>query len=156
MPEKVTAIISCMTDGERPYIRAALESVANQTMPCAARVYVADTNDWIANVTDGLEWIVVCPVPMMPVSAIRNLGVREADTDLVAFLDGDDFWLPEKTERQVAALRQNAAEFAGVDHVLVDEAGRKFAYGIARYIPMSSAWLVSRDFMLESRICPDR
>ena len=77
VPEKVTAIISCMTDEERPYIRAALESVANQTMPCAARVYVADTNDWIANLTEGLEWIVVRPVPMMPVTVVRNIGVRE-------------------------------------------------------------------------------
>ncbi len=149
MPEKVTAVISCMTDAERPFIRAALESVVNQTMPCAARVYVADTNDWIANVTEGLEQVVVRPVPMMPLAAIRNLGVKEANSDLVAFLDGDDFWFPAKTERQVAALQQNAIDFAGADHVLVDEAGRKFAYGLARYIPATSSWLVRRDLMLE-------
>ena len=149
MPEKITAVISCMMDAERPFIRAALESVVNQTMPCAARVYVADTNDWIANVTEGLEQVVVRPVPMMPVAAIRNIGVKEANSDLVAFLDGDDFWFPAKTERQVAALQQNAVDFAGADHVLVDEAGSKFAYGTARYIPMPSSWLVRRDLMLE-------
>jgi len=149
MPVKVTAVISCMTDAERPFIRAALESVVNQTMPCAARVYVADTNDWIANVTEGLEQVVVRPVPMMLLPAIRNLGVKEAHSDLVAFLDGDDFWFPAKTERQVAALQQNAVDFAGADHVLVDEAGKKFAYGLARYIPATSSWLVRRDLMLE-------
>ncbi len=82
MPEKVTAVITCMTDAERPFIRAALESVVNQTMPCAARVYVADTNDWIANVTEGLEQVVVRPLPMMPVAAIRNHGVKEANSAL--------------------------------------------------------------------------
>jgi len=149
MPEDVTAIISCMTDGEKPFVRAALESVANQTMPCAIRLYVADTNDWIDTIIEGLERVVVRRIPLMVVGATRNLGVSEADSDFVAFLDGDDVWLPEKTERQVAALRQNNAQFAGADHILIDEAGKKFAFGMAHSFPMASSWFVRRDLMLE-------
>lgn len=37
-------------------------------------------------------------------SVSRNLGIRSARGELIAFLDGDDVFLPEKLERQVAAL----------------------------------------------------
>lgn len=37
-------------------------------------------------------------------SVARNLGIREAKGDLVAFLDDDDIWLPEKLQKQMDLL----------------------------------------------------
>ena len=43
-------------------------------------------------------------------SASRNLGWSEARGALIAFLDGDDVWMPQKLERQVELLQTHSVD----------------------------------------------
>jgi len=63
-------------------------------------------------------------------SAARNRGVAAAGGDLVAFLDGDDLWRPEKLARQLDALERTP--HAGL------------CYTIARYVDAAGAPLPVR------------
>jgi glycosyltransferase involved in cell wall biosynthesis len=43
----------------------------------------------------------------MGAAAARNTGVAAADSELVAFLDSDDVWLPDKLAQQVAFMHEH-------------------------------------------------
>lgn len=83
----------------------ALDTVLRQTYPLHQIVLVDDgsrdrTESVVAPYRDRIRYI---RQPDHGVAGARNAGVAVADGDLVAFLDGDDVWAPDKIERQVAA-----------------------------------------------------
>jgi glycosyltransferase involved in cell wall biosynthesis len=107
----VSAIIIFL-DGRR-FLGEAIESVLAQHYPEWELLLVDDGS------TDGASEIARSYAAAHPgrirhleheghrnrgMSASRNLGLREARGELVAFLDGDDVWLPSKLERQVALM----------------------------------------------------
>ena len=143
----VTAIIPCMTDGDRPFIAEAVRSVREQTEPCDIIVVVQTSNDWIDNILSDAPEVRILRIPLSPPGITRNEAVALAKTEFVAFLDADDAWLPTKTAKQLAFLRSHNADFVGVDHILMREDGTLFAYGTAKFVPMPSAWMVRREYM---------
>ena len=58
------------------------------------------------------------------VANARNVGVREARAELVAFLDSDDLWEPEKLARQLAAMEQTGAALVYTAAACIDRDGR--------------------------------
>ena len=145
---EVTAIITCMTDGERPFLMETLLSVSNQTIPCETIVVVVESNSWINEIAREFPSVQILRRPPGLLGSVRNSGVAASITEFVAFLDGDDIWLPTKIERQLNFLRDGRHDFVGVDHMLMTERGEVFAYALARNIPMPSSWMVRRNTML--------
>ncbi|MEY2404490.1 MAG: hypothetical protein QOD38_2041, partial [Acidimicrobiaceae bacterium] len=52
--------------------------------------------------------------PSVGAAAARNLAVAHSHGELIAFLDDDDEWLPDKTVRQVQLLMASPSRVAGV------------------------------------------
>ncbi len=154
MPD-ATAIVTCMTDAERPFLRETLQSVYNQTVPCEVIIVVSDDNSWIDGVIEEFPGTQVIRRPLGWLGAVRNTGVAAASSEFVAFLDGDDVWLPTKMERQIDFLRRSQQDFVAVDHMLITEAGKVYAYALARHLPMPSSWMVRRQTMLQHPFNPD-
>src|SRR5258708_37368738 len=103
--ERVTTIVTCMVDAERPFLADTLLSVQRQTVASAIILCVADDNEWVDDLL-GDMWpgIEVMRLKLALPPVIRNEAIATVKTELVAFLDGDDLWEPTKLRKQIDAL----------------------------------------------------
>jgi glycosyltransferase involved in cell wall biosynthesis len=91
------------------YLEETIGSVLRQTLPPEEVIVVDDgSTDRTAVVAEGFGGPVRClPQPHSGLGSALNRGLREAQGQLLAFLDADDLWLPEKQALQARALAQD-------------------------------------------------
>jgi glycosyltransferase involved in cell wall biosynthesis len=102
----LVSIVMAVKDGER-YIAQALDSVRAQRYRHRETIVVdGGSRDRSAQIAGGYESVRVLPQAGAGFPGAWNEGIAAARGELIAFLDSDDVWEPEKLERQVELLRR--------------------------------------------------
>lgn len=103
----VSVVIPAYNNGK--YIARAIESVLAQIVPADEIIVVDDgsTDDTAQTARSFGDRIVFIQQANAGASAARNTGIQRAKGEWIAFLDGDDEWLPQKLEQQTMLLRRN-------------------------------------------------
>ncbi len=116
-----------MHNGGR-YIVTALESVFAQTYRDFEIVLVDDgSTDRSADEVQrrfGGDRLTIIRQPQQTLRVARPVAVRHSRGDLIAFLDHDDVWTPDKLERQVALARNSGAALLFSDSLVIDSEGQ--------------------------------
>jgi glycosyltransferase involved in cell wall biosynthesis len=104
----VTVILT--THNRIELLKKALYSVQNQTYPNIEIVVVDDNStDGSKEFLDkvpGIKHIFIPEEESKGGNYARNLGIKEANGDYLAFLDDDDEWLPEKIFKQMELVER--------------------------------------------------
>jgi glycosyltransferase involved in cell wall biosynthesis len=108
-----------------PYIAATLDSVFSQTLPDFEVILVndgsPDTDELERALLPFRERVRYIHQKNAGAGAARNRGVREGRGEFVAFLDGDDLWLPDYLEKQMAFAREGDYDLVYADALLFGE-----------------------------------
>lgn len=135
----------------RDTIQQAIATARAQTLRPSQIIVVDDKSkdDTVqqAEAVAGPDLVIVrCPVNGGG-GAARNRGIEHATGDVVAFLDADDLWAPNKLANQMALLRTQTREsfvFSAVEHT--NEYGEKHILPKREPLPGESL----ADYMLKS------
>ncbi len=123
----ISAVIPCYNAA--PFLRETLDSVLNQTYKPLEVILVDDgsTDDSAAIAQSYGPPVRVIRQENQGESVARNRGMDEAQGDWVGLLDADDRWVPNKLERQVAALGKAGEDVVCVysDYILFGSVPRR-------------------------------
>ncbi len=106
-PPRLVSVVIPAKDASRTIVRAVRSVLAQDYDPLEVIVVDDGSSDATADIATGLgdpRVRVLRNAATMGAAEARNIGIRAAAGDIVAFQDADDEWLPGKLTSQVALL----------------------------------------------------
>lgn len=102
---RYSVIIPCHNSAE--FVVDALQSIADQELAADEVIVIDDasTDDTIERVRETGIATTILEANFRSAAATRNLGVRHASGDFIAFLDADNQWLPDHLSRATTLLK---------------------------------------------------
>lgn len=146
----ISVIIAAYNQG--PLLALAIESVLNQTYLNREIIVVNDGSTGTLTRETALRYehqIVYIEQANGGVAAARNTGMAAAKGSLIALLDQDDLWMPNRLTKGVAAIQANSnVALIHSSYVLMDAEGRNT--GVVRL--GEGRWAPIPELLLEVRI----
>ena len=163
---KVNIIMNCY-NGEK-YLKEAIDSIYIQSYPNWEIVF------WDNASTDNSPIIAKCYDKKLryflakkhsTLGVARNLALKEARGDYVAFLDCDDLFLPDKIKIQYSEMQENNAvlSYGGwtkIDekgeelsvHKIAKKFGNQFESLLSKYIVNSQTIMIDNNFLIHNNM----
>jgi len=146
--EPTISVIIPVYNGER-FLGEAIRSVLAQTIPPDEIIIVDDgSTDGSAAIVAGLACTSSRPIRYLyqenqGPAAARNCALTVATGAMVAFMDADDLWLPDKTRQQVAVLAAHpTAGVAWGDAITFGGESIEQARAVGKVIPAHPMFLL--------------
>jgi glycosyltransferase involved in cell wall biosynthesis len=164
---RISCIVVSYNKGK--FLKDAIISVLNQTVP-VDEIIVADdgSTDGSRNLITSLaqEYRQIKPIfreKNLGVAANRDLAIREAKGELLTTLDGDDWYSPQKIEKELIAIQNKPSAIAYSDVRLVNQEGKLIDdWDISRFSKFDTVqrlhWLshrlgpIPRDMLLPKKL----
>ena len=135
-----------------PYIAETLDSVFAQTLSEFEVIIVndgsPDTDELDRALAPYLERVRYFRQENRGAAAARNCGLQEAHGEFVAFLDGDDLWMPDYLEKQLEFVRAGGYDLAYADALLFGDsplAGKTYMESTPSDGPVTFLSLIRRE-----------
>ena len=115
-------LVSCImpTYNRRPFIPLALACFREQTYPNRELLVVDDGNDAIADLVRHEPAVRYLRVDRrLPIGAKRNRACAEARGEIIAHWDDDDWYSPDRLERQAMPIVRGEADITGLENRFV-------------------------------------
>ena len=147
------------------YLPAAIESVLGQPETCEVIVVDDGSTDETSEVLAMFPSVVVHKTPNIERGAARNLGALTARFGLIAFLDSDDAWAPDKLAIQLSVEGRPSVtgvrfidahgEATGRTYVAPPDSWDRLPY-VNQYLATPSSLLISAEVFREAGGFPER
>jgi glycosyltransferase involved in cell wall biosynthesis len=108
----VSVVVTCHNE-DRMIERAVRSVEAQTTFDAVVEIIVVNDGSRdgsgvvLERLADRIEKLRIIEAPGLGQSAARNRALREAKGEVIAILDGDDFWTPGKLASQLPAFERN-------------------------------------------------
>ena len=129
---------------KKEYVKRSILSVINQTYKNLELIIIYDDEcmddfEYISNICGKFKNIkVIRNIKNLGAGESRNVGIKSATGDLVAFIDADDYWYKEKLDKQIKFLQKNNYKFIFCNYIKKSRNSEKEIICKKKYLNYSS------------------